>query len=135
MPAQVKDFKLNHKPEWYLQEEHILLRPSIGLFSLGKFAVWLLYATQHDISFGSRSHVQATRFLLRVQRRMETYMKRGGKTKRLTRALIKVYAGACRALLPLARHAYELYKSELEEIQKVEEISIKAVDAVHEDMI
>lgn len=135
MPVQVKDFELDHHPEWYLQPEHILLRPSIGLFSLGKFAVWLLYATQRNISFGSRSHVQATRLVLRVQKRMTTYMKRGGKTKRLTRTLIKGYAGACRALLPLASHAYELYQQELEKAKKFRGKKIIAVDAVHEDMI
>lgn len=125
---------LTHGPDWYLQDEHILRRPSMGLLSLGRFALWLLYRTQVEAN-GSKAHVQASRLMLRIRKRMAYYMYQGGKTKRLTRELVKRYAGACRKILPLARRAYELYRAEQKAQAELKKILPIPLDAIHEDMV
>lgn len=124
--------RLRHPHEWYLDERHILRRPSMGLLSLAQFAEWMLYMTQMKAQ-GSKAHVAATRLFLYIQRRMRAYMHRQGLDRPLTRRTTAVYKGAARIALERARHAYGLYV-QLEPPRKDPD-AVDPLDTIRNDMV
>lgn len=127
--------RLRHSQKWYLDEKHILQRPSMGLLSLAQFAEWMLYMTQMKAQ-GSKAHVAATKLFLYIQRRMRAYMYRQGLDRPLTRKTTAVYKGAARIALEKARYAYGLYiqlKQRKPPKKKIK--AIKPLDTIRNDMV
>lgn len=124
---------LRHRPEWYLEDAHILARPSIGIASLARFAEWLLYTVQKRKP-GGREHALAARLFRLVQRRMRAYMYKCSLDANLSDKGTKWYLGACRAILPLAREAHAAY--EAMRLEQKPKLRVKRpLDAIHKDMI
>ena len=124
--------RLRHPHEWYLDEKHILWRPSMGILSLAQFAEWMLYMVQVKAP-GSKAHVAATRLFLYLQRRMRTYMYRQGLDRPLTRRMTAIYRGVARIALEKARYAYRLY-AQLERPRKDPNVP-DPLDTIREDMV
>lgn len=126
---------LRHRPEWYLQEEHILGRPSIGIASLAHFAEWLLYMTQKRMQ-GSKAHALASRLFRLLQRRMACYMYRKGLDSELDDALTKRYFAVCRDALVLAREAHAAYEARRAEMRRAPRAPrVRPLDTIHKDMV
>lgn len=134
--TQLRHTRLRHPQKWYLDEKHILQRPSMGLLSLAQFAEWMLYMTQMKAQ-GSKAHVAATKLFLYIQRRMRAYMYRQGLDRPLTRKTTAVYKGAARIALEKARYAYGLYVQLESSKKKPKKRSkaIKPLDTIRNDMV
>lgn len=128
---------LRHPPAWYLDEEHILRRPVIGLYSLAQFAEWLLYKTQRADQ-GGKTHVLATRFFHIVRHNMAEHRhKEALDTPHMSRRLTQIFRGACRVSMRIGREAYEAYQDLIETRRRTssKKFSIKPLDIIHQDMI
>lgn len=126
---------LRHRPEWYLDEAHILARPVLGLASLGRFAEWLLYMTQKRDP-GGKSHVLAARLFNLVRKRMRAYMHMQKLDTYIRDKTTSVHAGACRTILAVAREAHAAYEA----LRRARRAARRAqpprpLDTIHKDMI
>lgn len=134
LPDPVKysnGWMLRHPPEWYLEERHIMARPSIGLASLARFCEWLLYKAQKREA-GGKAHALAARAFRLVQRRMRAYMYKQSLDSDLKDRVTSLYAGACRAVLAAAREAYEALRATPRQDKSGR---ARPLDTIHKDMI
>lgn len=125
---------LRHPPAWYLDEAHVLARPSIGLYSLARFAEWLLYSAEKR-GRGGKAHALAARLFALVRARMKAYMHRTALGAGIPGRETAVYAGACRSVLPVARAAYGEYEALVAAARSARRVKRpRPLDAIRRDM-
>lgn len=103
---------LPHAYSWYLEEEHVGRRPTLGLISLAHFAEKLLYRA-YTYCPGTRASAKAQRLFMTIRRKMAQMKYRGDRHGRIQTKEEKRYmkTTVC-GILPLARAALDAVQAE-----------------------
>lgn len=104
--------KLTHAFSWYLDEENVGKRPTIGLLSLAYFAEKLLYNAYKSCP-GTRACAKAQRLFVTIRRKMAQMKYRGDNSGRLqTKVESRYMKSTVKNIVVLAKNTFEAIKAE-----------------------